>query len=151
MTSSGIDAIQNSEHALWLLKRVFHHGHRMVSEAIRDQGVTPTQVGALNRLAQEPGLSGAQLARRLLVTPQAAHLALTALERRGLVERRPDANHGRIVRARLTDEGKRIAALCWTSSVEAEDKYLAVLGADDRKVLIDLLSRLARQAPLPRP
>ncbi len=96
------------EHVVWLLKRAFHFGHRAVSDAVRPYGVTPTQLGALNRLVLEPGLSGADLARRLLVTPQAAQLALASLEERGLVERRPDANHGRIVRTYLTAEGQAV-------------------------------------------
>src|SRR5215471_13433236 len=96
------------ERTLWLLKRAWHNGHRAVNEAVRPYGVTPTQLGALNRLVQEPGLSGAQLARELLVTPQAAQLALIALERRGLIRRAPDPNHGRIIRSYLTTEGRRI-------------------------------------------
>jgi DNA-binding MarR family transcriptional regulator len=133
------------EHALWLLKRAFHFGHRAVSDAVRSYGVTPTQMGALNRLVQEPGLSGAEMARRLLVTPQAAQLALTALEKNGLVERRPDAKHGRIVRTYLTDEGQKVVDLCMDRSLRAEDKFLSVLDAGERRTLVDLLSRLAKQ------
>jgi DNA-binding MarR family transcriptional regulator len=130
---------------LWLLKRAFHHGHRAVNEAIRSFGVTPTQMGALNRLVQEPGLSGAEMARRLLVTPQAAQLALTSLEKNGLVERRPHANHGRILRTYLTDEGQRVVDLCMDRGLRAEDKFLSVLDPAERRVLIDLLTRLAKQ------
>ena len=136
---------QPPEYPLWLLKRAFHYGHRAVNDAIRPYGVTPTQMGALNRLVQEPGLSGAELARRLLVTPQAAQLALAALEERGLVERRPDANHGRIVRTYLTDEGRRVVDDCMVLGLRAEDQFLAVLTAEERKTLIDLLRRLANQ------
>jgi DNA-binding MarR family transcriptional regulator len=131
------------EHALWLLKRVFHQGHRTVSDAVRPYGVTPTEMGALNRLVDEPGLSGAELARRMLVTPQAAQLSLTALEKRGLVERTPDANHGRIVRAHLTDEGRRVWGMCMATSIEAENEFLAVLDPGERQTLIELLQRLA--------
>jgi DNA-binding MarR family transcriptional regulator len=131
------------EHALWLLKRVFHQGHRTVSEAVRPYGVTPTEMGALNRLVDEPGLSGAELARRMLVTPQAAQLSLTALEKRGLVERTPDATHGRIVRTHLTEEGRRVWEVCRAISLDAEDEFLAVLNAEERQTLIELLRRLA--------
>ena len=136
---------EQQEHALWLLKRAFHYGYRAVNEAVRPFGVTPTQLGAMNRLVQEPGLSGAELARRLLVTPQAAQLALAALEESGLVERRPDANHGRIVRSYLTDEGSRVIEECMVRSLKAEDVFLSVLDTEERKTLIDLLHRLATQ------
>jgi len=135
------------EHALWLLKRVFHQGHRTVSEAVRPYGVTPTELGALNRLVDEPGLSGAELARRMLVTPQAAQLSLTALERRGLVERTPDANHGRIVRAYLTDEGRGVWEVCMAISIDAESEFLAVLDAQERHTLMELLMRVANSGP----
>jgi DNA-binding MarR family transcriptional regulator len=135
---------------LWLLKRAFHYGHRAVNEAVKSFGVTPTQLGALNRLNQEPGLSGAELARRLLVTPQAAQLALAALEERRLVERRPDANHGRIVRTYLTADGRKVVKDCMTRGLEAEDQFLSVLSTKERQVLVDLLRRLAQpDGPLP--
>jgi DNA-binding MarR family transcriptional regulator len=133
------------EYPLWLLKRAFHYGHRSVNDAIRSFGVTPTQMGALNRLVQEPGLSGAELARRLLVTPQAAQLAIAALEERGLVERRADANHGRIVRTYLTHEGRQVVRDCMVPALQAEDEFLSVLTPDEVETLVDLLGRLAKQ------
>jgi len=134
-------------HAMWLLKRVFHQGYRAVGDAVRPYGITPTQMGALNRLFAEPGLSGAELARRLLVTPQAAQLAVVGLEQRGLVARVPDAHHGRIVRTYLTDEGQRLMEAGMTEALQAEEEFLAVLDADERKTLIGLLMRLAMQEP----
>lgn len=59
------------------------------ASASRAFRVTPTQLGALNRLIQEPGLSGTELARRLLVTPQAEdgfHSVLGPAERKTLVD-----------------------------------------------------------------
>lgn len=147
MSSSSADRPETSDHALWLLKRAFHHGHKAVNEAIRDYGVTPTQMAALNQLAREPGLSGAELARRLLVTPQASQLALAALEEHGLVGRLPDPNHGRIVRSYLTKQGRRVAKACLEVGLEAEDKFLSVLDEKERQALVDSLRRLATQSP----
>jgi DNA-binding MarR family transcriptional regulator len=115
-----------------------------VNDAVGPYGITPTQLGVLNRLAQEPGLSGAELARRLLVTPQAAQLALTALMERKLVERQPDARHGRIVRTYLTEEGRALVDVSMTRALQAEDEFLSVLDMDERKTLVELLRRLAR-------
>jgi len=143
------DRDEAPEQALWLLKRAWHNGHRAVNEAVRSYGVTPTQLGALNRLVQEPGLSGAQLARELLVTPQAAQLALVALERRGLIRRTPDPKHGRIVRSYLTPEGRRITRLCMNRGLKAEDEFLAGLEAEERSTLVDILRRLAKYGPAP--
>ena len=49
------------------------------------------------------------LARRLLISPQGVQLALKELERRGLVERKQDPAHGRILQAFLTDQGRKVA------------------------------------------
>jgi DNA-binding MarR family transcriptional regulator len=103
----------------------------------------------LSRLAEEPGLSGADLARGLLITPQASQVALTALERRGLVERRSDVSHGRILRAFLTDEGSRLARLCTRAALELQNKLLAGFDGDERALLVDFLSRMIEQGPPP--
>lgn len=130
------------EHLMWLMKRVFHNGHRLVDEAVRGYGVTAAQVGVLNRLNAEPGLSGAELGRRLLITPQAAQLTLTTLERQGLVERKPDVNHGRIVRTFLTEKGRHAIDSAMPVALAAEEEVFAILEPDEQKILTDLLQRL---------
>ena len=130
-----------------MLKRAFHNAHRAVTDAVRPYGITPTQMGALRRLIQEPGLSGADLARRLLVTPQAAQLALAALEKQGLVARTPDPQHGRIVRTTVTKEGRRIIKACTSRAYAAEDDFLSVIEPKERKALIDHLQKLAHTGP----
>lgn len=142
---AGRPAPDTSTHIMWLLKRAFHNGHRAVSDALHAFNVTPTQIGVLNRLAQEPGLSGADLGRRLLVTPQASQLALTALEQSGLVERRADPGHGRIVRAYLTKEGRRVFKRCIDLTIQAEMEFLSVLSDEEIAVLGGLLDRLAKR------
>src|SRR5262249_31437782 len=97
-----------TDNILWLLKQASHFSLTTVNEAISGHGVTTAQIGLMRQLANEPGLSGAELARRLLISPQGVQLALAALERRGLVERKQDPQHGRIMQAYLTDEGRAV-------------------------------------------
>src|ERR1700734_763996 len=99
-----------TDNILWLLKQAFYFTLTTVNDAVSPHGVTTSQIGVLRQLADEPGLSGAELARRLLISPQGVQLALTALERRGLVERKQDPQHGRILQAYLTGEGRNVAA-----------------------------------------
>ncbi len=134
--------MDTSDNVLWLLIRAHRHGRRWVDAAVRSHGVTAAQVGLLNRLAEHPGLSGAELARSSLISPQASSLALEILERRGLVERRPDPSHGRILRSYLTEEGRRLAAASVSAAVQGEAELLAVLDDDERAVLRRLLQRL---------
>ena len=131
---------------MWLLKRAFHLGLHTLNDATSNYGVTTAQLGLMRLLAAHPGLSGADVARRLLVTPQGAQLALAALERSGLVERKPDTNHGRIQRAYLTEEGRRVASACLADAVAAHRALFGVLDADEQNALRGLLLRLVDQA-----
>src|ERR1700761_9401023 len=99
-----------TDNILWLLKQSFYFSLKTVNDAIAPHGVTTAQIGLMRQLSNEPGLSGAELARRLLISPQGVQLALTALERRGLVERKQNPQHGRILQAYLTDEGRKVAS-----------------------------------------
>lgn len=138
--------MDTSDNVLWLLNQAHQHGRRRVNDAVRGHGVTAAQAGLLNRLAEHPGLSGAELARRALTSPQASHLALEVLERRGLVERRPDPHHGRIVRSYLTEHGRRLATASISAAVQGEAELLAVLDADEQETLRRLLKRLLEHA-----
>lgn len=72
---------------------------------LSDLTLTGPQCVVLLALRHETGLSNAQLARRALVTPQAMHEVIQELERERLIEREPDADNRRILRARLTAAG----------------------------------------------
>ena len=134
-----------TDNLLWLLKQAFHFSLTTVNEAVKPHGVSTAHLGVLRQLTQEPGLSGAELARRLLITPQGVQLALTGLERRGLVERRQDPGHGRILHAYLTDEGRRVAAAVFTDAVAAHHRVFGVLSAAEQEQLRDLLGRVIEQ------
>ena len=138
--------MDTSDNVLWLITQAHHHVRRLVNDAVRAQGVSGAQVAMLNRLAAQPGLSGAELARLSLISPQASHLALETLERKGLVERRRDPHHGRIVRSYLTEEGRRLAQKTITAAVEGGTELLAVLDDDERETLRRLLKRLLEHA-----
>jgi len=58
------------------------------------------------------GLSNAQLARRSYVTPQSMIEMLGTLESKGLIERSPAPDHGRILRTELTSKGRRLLSRC---------------------------------------
>jgi DNA-binding MarR family transcriptional regulator len=146
----GVDAVLEAgmdvnTDLMWLLKRAFHLGLHKLNDATSNYGVTTAQLGLMRLLAAHPGLSGADVARRLLVTPQGAQLAVAALERNGLVERKPDPNHGRIQRACLTEEGRRVATACLADAVAAHRALFGVLDSDEQNTLRSLLLRLVNQ------
>ena len=134
-----------TDNLLWLLKQSFYFSLNSVNDAIAPHGVTTAQLGLLRQLTDEPGLSGAELARRLLISPQGVQLALTALERRGLIERRQDPQHGRILQAYLTDEGRAAVTAVFNDAVAAHQKVFGVLSVEEQTSLRTLLSRVVEQ------
>ena len=134
-----------TDNVLWLLKQAFYFSLNTVNDAISSHGVTTAQIGLMRQLANEPGLSGAELARRLLISPQGVQLALTALERRKLVERKQDPQHGRILQAYLTDQGRAVTEAVLADAVAAHEKVFGVLSGDEQRVLHDLLARVVEQ------
>jgi DNA-binding MarR family transcriptional regulator len=134
-----------TEKLLWLLKQAFYFSLTSVNDAISGHGVSTAQIGVLRQLSNEPGLSGAELARRLLISPQGVQLALTALEHRGLVERKQDPQHKRILRAYLTDEGRNVVLRVLTDALAAHDEVFGVLSPDEQETLRALLSRVVEK------
>jgi len=134
-----------TDHILWLLKQAFYYSLTTINEAMSAHGVSTAQIGVLRQLANEPGLSGAELARRLLISPQGVQVALTSLERRGLVERKKDPQHGRILQAHLTGEGRSLAATVVGSALSAHEKVFGVLNAQEQETLRELLGRVVEK------
>jgi DNA-binding MarR family transcriptional regulator len=132
---------------MWLMKRAFSLQRRSVEEAMREHGVTAAQAGVLTQLLAQPGLSSSDIARNLLITAQAATVAVIGLEGEGLIERRTDANHARIRRCFLTEEGKRIAEACFPVAHEVERKLLALFDDDQRAQLAELLKLYLGELP----
>ncbi len=133
------------DNILWHLKQAWYFALTAVNDAVSQHGVSTAQIGVLRQLANEPGLSGAELARRLLITPQGVQLALKALEQRKLVERKPDPQHARILKAYLTDEGRDVAAAVVGDAVAAHEAVFGVLSPDEQRTLRELLARVVEK------
>jgi DNA-binding MarR family transcriptional regulator len=145
MDARDVTGIELTDNILWLLKQAFYFSLTAVNEAISEHGVSTAQIGVLRQLANEPGLSGAELARRLLISPQGVQLALTALERQGLVERKQNPAHGRILQAFLTDKGRKVAAAVLHDAIAAHDRVFGVLSKAEQQTLRELLGRVVEQ------
>jgi DNA-binding MarR family transcriptional regulator len=91
----------------YLLRQAWAEFRGAMEDALRDHGLTAPQYVALSVLARDPGISGADLARACITTPQAMNGVIGTLEREGLVERHPHPTHGRILQIEPTDEGRR--------------------------------------------
>src|SRR6188472_2536229 len=127
--------VEQTDNILWLLKQAWYFALTTVNEEVSEHGVSTAQIGMLRQLASEPGLSGAELARRMLISPQGVQLGLKELERRELVERKQDPQHGRILQAFLTDHGRQVAEAVVSDAITAQDKVFGVLSDAEQATL----------------
>ena len=109
-----------------------HHAFAVAMDvALRPAGLSRAQFGTLSVVVRQPGLSSADLARVVMVTPQAVNLLVTSLERDGLIERRPRRNHGRILEIHPTREGIRRLDRAYPVVIELEDRISTSLSGRD--------------------
>jgi DNA-binding MarR family transcriptional regulator len=104
-------------------------------------------LGALLRLADEDGISQAELARRQRVEAPSMCRMVDRLERDGLVRRERDDVDRRVIRVRITPAGRSVAVAGRASVAELEARAFGALSADERQTLADLLGRLLDGLP----
>jgi DNA-binding MarR family transcriptional regulator len=90
----------------YLLKRLMHLFRHLVDLRLRrNSDLSFAYLVTLDQIQQEPGVAGARLARRLLVTAQTMTGLLRRLEKEGSIERRPDPHNRRADRWYLLPSG----------------------------------------------
>ncbi len=121
------------------LKKAEHALRLEMDVSLRGLGLTTPQYAALSVLGDEPGLSGAALARRCFVTPQTMNGIVVNLESAGLLERRPHPEHGRVLQAYLTGEGEAMVSRAHAPIEAIEERMLAGTGEGERGWLLRAL------------
>jgi DNA-binding MarR family transcriptional regulator len=135
----------------YLVYRLERRLRDRLDEAVRTHGVTTTEYVTLSVLREHDGMSSAQLARWAFVTPQAMNVVVTALEKRQLVRRRRDPQHGRVLRASVTRKGLEVLDGCDRSMDIIEADMLGRIAPDDVEQLRSLLADCAHSLAATRP
>lgn len=136
-----VPAATPEDHLAYLVARVHHRLQQAMDRALRTVDITPTQFYALAHVAQRPGLSGAELARALLTTPQATATLIGRLTAAGLVERdRPGPGVSGAVS--LTPAGRKRLRAATTVAVDAEAAALSSIPPADRHRVSTVLQSL---------
>jgi DNA-binding MarR family transcriptional regulator len=132
---------------VYAIGRVDQGVRREMRRRLQRFSLSVPEYTALSILAVAPGLSNAQLARRSLITPPAMLEVLASLERRGLVERHADPEHGRIRRAELTAEGTAALRAASRDIDRLSEELLADVPAGERDIvrrgLVSAMDRLS--------
>lgn len=133
--------ITKAAEAVRLIGEAFRRSRQLVEQVVRDYGITAAQYGILIRLEQAPGMSRVDVARQNFISPQAAQVAITTLERKGLVSSRSLGNGNRAMGTYLTAEGTRVVEACRVANVPALEQFIAPLSAKELDLFIGLLRR----------
>jgi len=124
---------------LWSLRRAEMAVQAVKEQRLRPLGIAPAHYSLLMSVHRGPGMTGAELARRLAVTPQAVASLVARLTDRGWLERRPHPRHGHIQELHLTDDGRRALADADTEITALEQRLTERLGVGDAERLTALL------------
>jgi DNA-binding MarR family transcriptional regulator len=89
----------------YLLRQAAAASRLTLERALSELGATPPQFLVLTMLKAYPGLSGADLARVALLTPQTVGVIIRNLERDGAIRMTPHPVHGRVLQWTLTRRG----------------------------------------------
>lgn len=127
----------------YLVKRVERGLRARLDQALSASGVSTPEYTALSILGARDGLSSAQLARRVFVTPQAMNQIVLGLEERGLIQRKVSASHGRVMQISLTARGWAVLGVCDRVTLPIEERLLASLSRADAAALRRVLAACA--------
>jgi len=126
----------------YLLKRLMHQFRHQVEERLRGEcDMSLAHLVTLDQLHQEPGIAGARLARRLLVTAQTMTGLLRRLEQEGALERRPDPHNRRADRWYLLPAGLERLNAARAAGAPVMTKMLSLLDAREIGEMRNYLER----------
>ena len=122
-------------HIGYLLRQACTAYRIRMEKTLAGLGVTWPQFSVLTMIASYPRVSGADLARLSLLTPQTVSVIVNNLEKAGWVARRPHDQHGRIQVLEITDAGKELLLRCNALVHAAEARLTDGLDlADDQMI-----------------
>jgi len=130
-------------HFGYLLRQAQAAARLSLERALADLGVTPPQFAVLTMLKAYPGLSGADLARVALLTPQTVGVIIRNLERARAIRKTPHPVHGRVLQWTLTGHGRNLLGRCRRHVMALERRLAAGLSVKSQATVRRWLSKIA--------
>jgi DNA-binding MarR family transcriptional regulator len=130
-------------HLAYLLRQAQGATRLTLERALAELGVTPPQFAVLTMLRAYPGLSGADLARVALLTPQTVGVIIRNLERDGAIRKTPHPVHGRVLQWTLTRRGGTLLDKCRRPVKALERRLTDRLTAKAQATIRRWLSKIA--------
>ena len=127
----------------YLLRQAQAAARLSMERSLASLGVTPPQFVVMTMLRAYPGLSGAELARVALLTPQTVGVIIRNLERDGAIKKTPHPAHGRVLQWSLTRRGLTLLEKCRRHAMALERRLAAGLNAKEERAVRRWLSKIA--------
>ena len=114
------------------------------TEVLPQVDLTPTQMHALFALSQHEELTMSQLCRELFVSKQQMTKVMGPMLEKTYVARLSDPHNLRIVRVRLTDEGRALIARIYMLTVLQLSPRFDTVSQEEKEQLVEAISTLRR-------
>lgn len=128
----------------YVLVRVAHLLSQKMDRQLADLDLSANGFGVLFQLQSDPGVSSAELARRVILTPQSVGPLLARMARDGLVDREQVGGQGTAIITRITAEGRRRLAAATALVKDLDDELAAGLEPAVRGALDEQLWDMLR-------
>jgi DNA-binding MarR family transcriptional regulator len=127
----------------YLLRQAQAAARLTLERALDEFGVTVPQFIVLTMLKAYPGLSGADLARVALLTPQTVGVIIRNLERDRAIRKTPHPVHGRVLQWTLTPHGLNLLEKCRRQALAMDRRLSAGLSGTAEVTIRRWLAKLA--------
>lgn len=132
--------------ASFLLSQLGLQSAQTFAAELAELGLNPNRFGLLVHLARAEGQTQQRLAETLGIHRNTMVSLIDELETRGLVERHRHPHDRRAYAIHLTEQARAILPEASRIADEQDARLLAEFSEDERRTLIDLLSRLSAAA-----
>lgn len=116
-----------------------------LARALAPLDIKPPHLDILVNLYRFEGISQQELARKLLVGRSNMSMLLPQMEKRGLLERRPDLRDRRVLRLFLTQEGREISEQAMRIQTDLIERTLSATPIDECQRLADHMELLIQR------
>ena len=128
----------------FMVRRAWLNMRAAIGAELEEFGLSTSQYATLMMTEARPGMSVADIARNVASTRQAANEMLGALEREGLVERRPNPSDRRTQQVHVTPSGSGLLARARVAVDRRETELEAALAPEQREAVRDWLDGIAQ-------
>jgi len=143
--SPGVGKRGEDGYLAYLLRQAQAAARLSLDRALTPTGLTHPQFVVLTMLKAYPGLSGADLARVALLTPQTVNVIIGNLERDGAIRKAPHPVHGRVLQWTVTRRGLALLAKARRQATALERRLTGGLSKRDLATIRRWLARIASE------